>query len=527
MLSLIVNLSLGIVRSLGRRFPWTRALYAPSLTIAIAATTLVLLLGTDILGAMASSATPAASNAFTLQDAFYAFVIIALLILVGRFVRQNVPLFQALYIPSSIVAGGIALLLGPEVFGAISGGSFFSEPIRLVWSQSPGVFINVVFAALFLGETIPSPIEIWRKAAPQVAFGQTIAWGQYVVGLLLVLTVLTPVFGLDPIAGSLIEIAFEGGHGTAAGMAGTFEELGFPDGGDLALGLATVGIVTGIVSGILLADWGRRKGYVQVETGSNPDENPQTHSSNELEEYEDPATRAERARLMRDLLIDPITLNLGFVGFAVAIGWIILKTLVWLESVTWGVTGFTIMNYVPLFPMALVGGILLQLVLVRLRLAPLISRPLMNRIAGVALDVTIVTALASLSLKVLGGNFVPFLLLAVFGILWNVGAFIFIAPRILPTYWFERGIGDMGQSMGVTATGILLLRMVDPENRSGAFESFAYKQLFFEPIVGGGLYTAAAPALIARFGPVTMLFVNVVILVAWLAFGMFNFKKSS
>ena len=36
----------------------------------------------------------------------------------------------------------------------------------------------------------------------------------------------------------------------------------------------------------------------------------------------------------------------------------------------------------------------------------------------------------------------------------------------------------MGQSMGVTATGILLLRMVDPENKSGAFESFAYKQLF-------------------------------------------------
>ena len=529
-LSLFTSLSLGIVRSLGRRFRWTRALYAPSLTIAIAATTLVLLLSTDILGAIASSATPATSNAFTLQDAFYAFVIIALLILIGRFVRQKVPLFQTLYIPSSIVAGGIALLLGPEVFGAIAGsnsllgGGLFSEPIRLVWSQSPGVFINVVFAALFLGETIPSPIEIWRKAAPQVAFGQTIAWGQYVVGLLLVLTVLTPVFGLDPIAGSLIEIAFEGGHGTAAGMAGTFQELGFPEGGDLALGLATVGIVTGIVSGILLADWGRRKGYVQVQTSNEPD----THaSSNELEEYEDPATRAERARLMRDLLIDPITLNLGFVGLAVAIGWIILKILVWIESVTWGATGFTIMNYVPLFPMALVGGILLQLVLVRLRLAPLISRPLMNRIAGVALDVTIVTALSSLSLKVLGGNFVPFVLLAVFGILWNVGAFIFLAPRILPTYWFERGIGDMGQSMGVTATGILLLRMVDPENRSGAFESFAYKQLFFEPIVGGGLYTAAAPALIARFGPVTMLFVNLVILAAWLAFGMFNFRKSS
>ncbi|MBE9042186.1 sodium:glutamate symporter, partial [Oscillatoriales cyanobacterium LEGE 11467] len=105
--------------------------------------------------------------------------------------------------------------------------------------------------------------------------------------------------------------------------------------------------------------------------------------------------------------------------------------------------------------------------------------------------------------------------------------FIFLAPRILPTYWFERGLGDMGQSMGVTATGILLLRMVDPENRSGAFESFAYKQLFFEPIVGGGLYTAAAPALIARLGPVTMLWINLGVLAAWLAFGMLSFRKPS
>ena len=70
--------------------------------------------------------------------------------------------------------------------------------------------------------------------------------------------------------------------------------------------------------------------------------------------------------------------------------------------------------------------------------------------------------------------------------------------------------------MGVTATGILLLRMVDPDNRSGAFESFAYKQLFFEPIVGGGLFTAASPALISRFGLVAVLVLTSGLLLFWL-----------
>ena len=39
------------------------------------------------------------------------------------------------------------------------------------------------------------------------------------------------------------------------------------------------------------------------------------------------------------------------------------------------------------------------------------------------------------------------------------------ARRLLPDDWFERAIAEMGQSMGVTATGLLLLRVVDPEGR--------------------------------------------------------------
>lgn len=466
------------------------------------------------------AATPPVSTRFELSDAFFAFVIAAILLLLGRWTRQNIPILRQLYIPSSIVAGVFALLLGPQVLGQLTpddglwAEGLFSADIRQVWRQSPGVFINVVFAALFLGEAIPRPAEIWRKAAPQVAFGQTLAWGQYVIGLLLTLLVLTPVFGLSPIAGALIEIAFEGGHGTAAGMAETLTELGFPEGGDLALGLATVGIVAGIVSGILLANWGRRKGLV-ASAKLQPADSPETYSS-----HAEPADVVEaRKRLMSDLLVDPISLNLGFVGLAVALGWVILEGLKAIEAATWG-QNLTILGYVPLFPMALVGGIVVQLALVRLRLSPLVMRSLVERIAGVALDVTIITALASISLTALGTNFVPFALLALAGIAWNVLAFMFVAPKMLPSFWFERGIGDMGQSMGVTATGILLLRMVDPQNRSGAFESFAYKQLFFEPIVGGGLFTAAAPVLIVQFGPGGVLLLTGGLLVFWLAFGL-------
>ncbi|MEO0835271.1 MAG: sodium:glutamate symporter [Cyanobacteria bacterium J06642_3] len=471
---------------------------------------------------------------FNLLNVLFAFITVGILLLIARVIKQHFKLFQTLYLPESIIAGAIALLLGSGSLGAIAlslgfasdsylAGGLFPEEMRTVWSQSPGVFINIVFAALFLGEHIPNPRDIWRKTAPQVAFGQTLAWGQYVIGISVTLLILTPLFDVNPIAGALIEIGFEGGHGTAGGMADTFAKLGFAEGGDLALGLATVGIISGIIFGTVLAHWGRQKGYIQSQSISVSDGDAQFQ---ETAPTESSSVLAKRASLMRNLLIDPLSLNFGFTGLAITIGWIILSVMALIESLTWGRNGLELIGAVPLFPMALIGGIVIQVIMSRLDLEVLIIRRLQERIAGVALDLLVVTALASINLAVLGANIGVFLTLAVVGIAWNVLAFIYLAPRILPLYWFERGIGDMGQSMGVTATGILLIRMVDAQNRTGAFESFAYKQLFFEPIVGGGLFTAAAPALIDRFGAVSILFLTAVLLVFWLAFGVINCNRT-
>lgn len=470
---------------------------------------------------------------FNLRTVLFAFVLLALLLLVGRYFKHRIRWFQRLYLPSSIIAGAVALLLGPEVLGAIAtalsgpesllAGGLFAEDIRGVWSQSPGVFINVVFAALFLGETIPPPREIWRRAAPQVVFGQTLAWGQYVVGILATLLILGPLFNVNPMAAALIEIGFEGGHGTAGGMAETLGELGFAEGADLAIGLATVGIVSGIVIGTALADWGRRKGHVDAVARQviEPEEIPDLNVVAET-----PELRQQRARLLRNLLVDPLSINFAIVGLAIAIGWIILEVLKAIEAATWGGEGgFAVLEYVPLFPMALIGGIITQSILNRLGLGALVIRPMVQNIAGVALDVVVTAAIATISLRVIGGNLGVFLVLSVVGILWNVLIFLWWAPRIFPSYWFEKGIGDMGQSMGVTATGILLLRMVDPDNSTGAFEGFAYKQLFFEPIVGGGLFTAAAPALISRLGLLPVLLITGGLLVFWLVAGYALIKQ--
>jgi hypothetical protein len=189
---------------------------------------------------------------------------------------------------------------------------------------------------------------------------------------------------------------------------------------------------------------------------------------------------------------DPLSIHLGFVAVAITIGWVLLRALELLERATWGGDGgLELLVHLPLFPMAMLGGVALQLVLDRLGRRQVVDRNLINRIAGAALDLIIVSALGTLSLDAIGGDVAAFTLLAVAGIAWNVGALLLLAPRIVPEYAYERGLGDFGQSMGTTVNGLLLMRIADPANRSGGLEAFGYKQLLFEPVAGAGTFALA------------------------------------
>ncbi|MBN1196739.1 MAG: sodium:glutamate symporter, partial [Candidatus Aminicenantes bacterium] len=177
------------------------------------------------------------------MDIVTSFCGLSLLLVVGKILRIRIPLLQRLYIPTSVIGGTLGLIILQTTGEAIPAGWTRG------WSELPGFLINIVFAALFLGVTIPPLKEIWRRSAPQLAYGQVVAWGQYLVGMGLVLFFLGPLFGLPDVFGVIVEVGFEGGHGTAAGLRDTFAAFRWPEGSDYALGAATVGVVSAIVGG--------------------------------------------------------------------------------------------------------------------------------------------------------------------------------------------------------------------------------------------------------------------------------------
>ncbi len=433
-------------------------------------------------------------------------VVLSAVIIIARFVKRGSKILQRFFIPSSLVAGICALFAGPQALDIIT------SEITSYWSIFPKYLINIVFAGLFLGRFIPSRKEVWKQAGPMISFGNTMAWGQYVLGIVLVLAFLGPVFDTNPLSASLIEISFAGGHGTAAGLAPTFEQLGWSEGTDIALALATLSIIVAVVSGIFFINYYNRK-----HNGNMTDE--------EIKKQQQQMIRSgyNLIRFSEKFNSKPKAVVINVFAFAVSIliGWILLEGFRAAEEII--LTPYTDLRffaYVPLFPLAMIGGLIVQLVLKRFHKQHFIQRHTAETLSAIALDILIASAIATVSLNVIGSNLPTFITLGVSGIIFIVASLLFLAPKFFSDHWFEKGITDYGQAMGMTATGLLMNRLVDPSNSIKIRESFAYKQLMFEPFMGGGIVTAMAVIFMFEFGLIPVLVVSSVCMLFWLIVGL-------
>jgi len=354
------------------------------------------------------------------------------------------------------------------------------------WKPLPGVLINVVFASLFLGVALPNMKTLWNYGGPQLCYGVVMGMGQYFIALLITVLILIPLFKVPAIFACIVEIGFSGGHGTAAGMREVFTNLGFPAGGDLGQMSATVGIISAVVFGIILINIAIRKGYCAC---LNEKKGIPTYKKTGL--IPEPKRFSIATATVATEAIEPLTFHFGIIAIAILLGWVM-----WV-----GVKGISpILGSFPLFPLAMIGGLIVQAVSTKMGIDKYYDKDTFDRILGFSLDVLVISAIASIRLDLVLQNIWPFLIIMLTGLTWVIFCTIFLAPRMFPRYWFERGITEYGMQTGVTAIGLLLLRIVDPLYKTGTATAFGFKQMVYEPFLGGGLITALAPIIVVSLG---------------------------
>ena len=157
----------------------------------------------------------------------------------------------------------------------------------------------------------------------------------------------------------------------------------------------------------------------------------------------------------------------------------------------------------PLFIYTLFGGLIVRKVLERDGWSDRIDSESINRLTSVAMDILVVAAITSLNLQAVAAMIVPFSILFGCGCVWTAICLLWLARLLLPAdRWFQLGLINYGMSTGTTATGFVLLRMIDPDLESGAAEDYALAAPLSAPFIGGGMITIALPLLLLERVPI-------------------------
>ena len=195
----------------------------------------------------------------------FPFIFVATLLVLGIGLRLRFAIFRWLYIPASVLAGMIGLLIIQVDFSVTltSHTTAWSETLKS-W---PGFLIAVIFAGMLL-EREPAP---WRKSISRVGRQGLMVWvivlGETAIGLIATLLLIKPFFDVPHSFGTLIETGFAGGHGTAAAMGQVFNHptIQLDNGLDLGILMATCGLLYGLISGIFWINVAVRRGWIKKQ----------------------------------------------------------------------------------------------------------------------------------------------------------------------------------------------------------------------------------------------------------------------
>jgi ESS family glutamate:Na+ symporter len=397
-----------------------------------------------------------------------AFAAIGICMCFGVLLRATVPFFQKYLVPASLIASFIGVLAFNASSRHLGGFPVSAETFQAI------AYHLFVISFISIGLTSVAKSRQSRSAAAQVTQGavwlglmNTFSMStQILLGLGLASLLGFVGFQLHPNFGYLLSLGFTQGPGQALALGGVWEKYGqFTHGINLALTFASLGFVFAYLFGVPLANYGVRRGITACSEGTVP-EYVQRGLHREREE-----TETAGHMPMHTGNIDTFAFQVSVVGVVYAItyfGMYLVNKYIVVLTNGWGF----------FFCWALLVAFGVQLIMRKLKIFYLMDSGVQRRISGFAVDFLVVATLFPISLPVVWQYIVPILVICIAGALWTLGIGYYLGRR-MHALGFERMLSIFGVNTGTMASGLLLLRIVDPEYRTtvcaecGAYVMFA------------------------------------------------------
>lgn len=382
--------------------------------------------------------------------------IIAGLILIANVLRRKVAFIRNSLMPTAVIAGFILLLL--RTTGVISMRMEFLEAITYH-------MLALGFIALTLRAPEKQTSEerlIGSKSGALIVSTYLVqAIVGFAISLSLAYTVKPDFFKA---AGILLPMAYGQGPGQANNVGSSYEALGMAGGQSFGLSLAAAGFLCACIVGVIYLNILNRKsqvtrirdkdslsGSVTLEIFQDNDEIPIAESIDKL---------SIQAAIITLLYLFTYLLTAGIVALLEKLAPGLAATL---SPLLWGFN-FIVGSVVAMGCRTLFNGLKRAKVMNHQYL----NNYLLNRLSGLAFDIMIVAGIASIDIKELSGNWLPFLLMAVLGGIVTLVYLKFMCKRLYKGYEHEGFFSMFGMLTGTLSSGVLLLREVDPDLKTPA-----------------------------------------------------------
>lgn len=425
--------------------------------------------------------------------------IASILLILGYWLRMKVTLLQKLYLPVAVIAGVIGLLLGPNVLGQFS-------PVYLPFSaESSGyatILLAVLLATICLGfrvnrNTISNSINYFLATSIVVLL-------QVILAFIIIRILQAGGSPVNDVSSILPTSGFYGGHGFGAMVAASLEGMNYWDGNEIisiSTTFATVGLLFGIIVGVILINFAARKGLLKytARVDQNIDKEDRTG-------YIEPENRSLIIpAVSKSAAIDPLALQFAFVMAIMAFAYGLEKIF----------SLFPLTSSLNVIFCVTICGIIAAYISSRTKARNLMDPESMKHVGQTAMEILIVISVANTNLTVVASYALEILICSVI-ILLITSVVVFALCK----FWFhqdsfEFAIFMFGVATGVLPTGVLLLKMADPDCKScvltcipaGATFTTVITQMYCMTVAPAIMVNAPVPMIASMTGIVLVMLI--------------------
>ena len=419
----------------------------------------------------------------TFTNVFYGFTEIAILLLAGVLIRDIFKPIRKTFLPASVIGGVIGLILGPQFLNVI--------PIPDLFGQLAGPFGVIMMTSAVFG--IELKLGKLKNSAKYtlMMFG---TWGaQCVIGLALG-ELLRKWFDLPQGWGMLGVASFFGAHAIVPSVSTAYESVGAETAQavmGLGMTISTIGMVVSFILGSILVNIAVRKGWTKYM--QKPEQVPAYTLGGIMPEEK---RESLGNTVTSEISINSVCMQFCWLLLAFGIGYGVIK-IVLLKYF-----GISVLSNMPDLACGMIGAIILWPILKKIKLERYVDRRSSVQIANGCLDFMICGAVASIQLDIVADNLVAITVLCAVLTLFVTVYCLVVIRKTCREDWFEKAAILFGQNTGSTASGLTLLKMVDPDMESTALEDFGIFQSTLGPVTA--ILMAVFPAVIVSSGNITV-----------------------